>query len=330
MCRSTGWGIVRTLMRSTHVWMFAGAGVLAGLTAWLLGPPATLPLLAGIGAGSALLFAQWMRIRQRWIGDELTKLSAAASQLAGAMMTRSEFMRWEQGLGNELAGLRKQLSSLESRATVARHQQAAQLQALQNLYAIVPVRHRMPSLGAGWAVSPDLMLLLVSLVQEHRPATIVELGSGASTVWIAMALQEHGVDSRIVSVDHDAAFAASTRERLTALGLDKLVELRHAPLVELELAGESYPWYDRAAFADVESCDLLVVDGPPGNVRPGSRYPALPVLADRMPSGSHVVLDDYQRPDERQMVARWVEQLPGWRVQELTYEKGAALLTRTT
>jgi predicted O-methyltransferase YrrM len=324
---------------------FVPVGVLAaasvGLTGWRFGLAAAF-VLVGVGATAALWLGQRQRDQRRWIGDQLTRLrttgvtvddlAALERRLADRLVTRDaltgELTGWERRWREDLAGLRKQLSTRDTRAA-ARRQQLAQLQALQNLYAMVPVRGRMPALAAGWAVAPDFMLLVVSLVQERRPATVVELGSGASTAWTALALREFGVGARLLSVEHDPGFAEVTRERLTALGVDELVELRHAPLVDLTLAGEVYPWYDRKAFADLASCDLLVVDGPPGNLRPGSRYPALPMLADRMRPGAQVLVDDYGRAEEREMVARWLAELPGWTLRELSVAKGAALLTRT-
>lgn len=293
-----------SLLRSTYSWTIAAIGGLAGVAAWALGPAVTLALATGLGTAGALLFAQWFRLRQRWIGTEIRQLrelqTGAERRQAGQLLAR-DFEGWRRQWSAEHDWLRRQFSILEKRATEAGNQQIVQVQALQNLYAMVPVRGRMPPLDGGWAVSPDFMLLLLSLVQEQRPATVVELGSGASTVWAALLLREQGLNTRIVAVDHDLTYGEITRERLATLGLDKLVELRHAPLVELELDGETYPWYDRSAFLDVESCDLLVVDGPPGKLRPRSRYPALPVLGDRMQPGAQVLLDDYRRSEEREI-----------------------------
>jgi predicted O-methyltransferase YrrM len=312
-------------LRSWQTWIFLAVGVLAGIAAWLLGPEVTLALAAGAGVAGGLVFGRWFLARQRWVATELTRLRELERRL-DTVASRGDLADLERRSRDDLA---ERLWTLDKRRKSAGRHRLEQQEALHNLYAMLPVAHRMPPLAEVWAVSPDLMLLVVSLVQEHRPATIVELGSGASTAWTALALHEFGIESRMVSVDHDAEFAEVTRERLGALGLEKLVELRHAPLVDLELAGEVYPWYDRAALADIERCDLVLVDGPPGIVRPGARYPALPALAERLGPGSRVLVDDYHRDDEREMVASWLKQYPGWTVREYPLEKGAALLTRT-
>ena len=44
-----------------------------------------------------------------------------------------------------------------------------------------------------------------------------------------------------------------------------------------------------------------------------SRYPALPALADRLAADALVFLDDADREPEREIVARWAEEVPDWR-----------------
>ncbi|MCW3064342.1 MAG: Methyltransferase domain, partial [Solirubrobacterales bacterium] len=53
--------------------------------------------------------------------------------------------------------------------------------------------------------------------------------------------------------------------------------------------------------------DLLLVDGPPA-FEPEialSRYPALPVLAERLAPDATVVLDDIDRPGELAILETW-------------------------
>ena len=80
------------------------------------------------------------------------------------------------------------------------------------------------------------------------------------------------------------------------------------------LPTSSWRWYDEAAVAagldtafGGEPIDLLIVDGPPAfAVGHGtSRYPALPVLHERLAPGATVVLDDIERPGEQVVLERW-------------------------
>ena len=81
-----------------------------------------------------------------------------------------------------------------------------QLEALQNLNAVLPTSDVLPA-TRGWAASPDLLLALVNLVITERPSLIVECGSGASTLWLALALRRFGIDGRIIALDHDPVFS---------------------------------------------------------------------------------------------------------------------------
>lgn len=203
-----------------------------------------------------------------------------------------------------------------------------QVDALLQLNRLAPVREALPA-SRGWAASPDVLLTLVALVRERRPRLVVDLGSGLSTVYVAAALEALGTDGRVVSIDHDAHFAELTRELLVRQGLSERAEVRIAELTDLELEGETWPWYAIDGLADLTDVDLLFIDGPPGTIRPESRYPALPVLAARLAADAVVVIDDYARPDERTMVARWMAADPRWRLEELRHEKGAAVLRRS-
>lgn len=204
-----------------------------------------------------------------------------------------------------------------------------QVEALINLRHLIPFSTPMPP-TRGWAASPDLLLYLVTLVRDRSPQGIVELGSGATTVWLAHAVRHFGIDScHIVAIDHDADYAAWTAAELARHGLGGHAGVRHAPLREIDLDGQRWRWYDLAAISDIAACDLLIVDGPPGPLQPLARYPALPALIDKLGEDATVVLDDYRRPDEREIVQRWLRGQPGWIAQEIDHEKGTAVLSRS-
>ncbi|MFB9909065.1 O-methyltransferase [Allokutzneria oryzae] len=180
--------------------------------------------------------------------------------------------------------------------------------------------------GDGCAAAPDLLLYLMRWVRRRRPSLIVELGSGISTSWFAMALHTFGVPGRVVSLEHSDQYADQARHQLRALGLTHLAEVRLAPLEDVRLSGENHRWYRRSAWQSLRDCDLLFVDGPPGWSAPLARYPAVPLLADALAPGALVVLDDHDRPDEREIVDRWRQAYPSWSFSPLAHKKGTAVL----
>jgi predicted O-methyltransferase YrrM len=159
-----------------------------------------------------------------------------------------------------------------------------------------------PSFG-GWSIEPDAAVGLVRALRAAPGSRVLELGPGASTEVLAGLL---GRDAHIVSLEHDKDHLARLRSKLESSAQQRL-EIRYAPLVKLELVDWSGEWYDPEAFEGLEAIDLLVVDGPPGPGGPKSRYPALPMVIDRLAPGALVFVDDAWRPDEQSAVERWTE-----------------------
>jgi predicted O-methyltransferase YrrM len=202
-----------------------------------------------------------------------------------------------------------------------------QLEALQNLNAVLPPSDLLPATRE-WAASPDLLVVLVDLVRTERPSLVLECGSGASTLWLALAMRRFGIDGRIVALDHDPAFGGKTRDLLARHGVGDLAEVRDAPLETFSLDGRAYEWYARKAWADLTGIDLLFVDGPPATTGHLARYPALPLLAASLSPAATVVLDDLIVPDMQEVLRRWLDSYPDWTSETLPLEKQAAVLRR--
>lgn len=202
---------------------------------------------------------------------------------------------------------------------------AALLEAYLQLQRLVDLPAAMPRAGT-WAASEDLLLWLTDHVLASEPRLVVDLGSGQSSVWMAAALRQTGAPGRVVAIDHDAAYAEQTRRLAERQGVGRWLEVRHAPLVAVTVDGRDVEWYDPRVFDDLESIDLLSVDGPPGAGAEQARWPALPLLRDRLAPGGVVVLDDLIRRDEQEIVADWLERFPAMTVENLEFEKGAAIM----
>lgn len=183
-----------------------------------------------------------------------------------------------------------------------------ELEALHQLRTMLDVVEATPVLD-GWAMDPLAVLGLVQLVMERKPARIVELGSGASTLWLALALRKLG-QGHLVSFDHLEAFGNRTRRQLALHGVAAQAEVRVVKLVPVDHEGHALPWYDLGDGQGLEAIDLLIVDGPPGSVGPGARFPAMPAFASRLSDGARIVVDDANRADEIDMMRRWCELYP--------------------
>ena len=203
-----------------------------------------------------------------------------------------------------------------------------QLEALQNLNAVLPATDVLPA-TRGWAASPDLLLVLIDLVISERPSLIVECGSGASTLWLALAMRRFQIDGRIIALDHDPVFGAKTRDLMARHGVSDLAEVRDAPLESFSLDGETYSWYARRAWEDLKGIDLLFVDGPPATTGHQARYPALPLLSGLLSPIATAVLDDLVVPDMQKVLRLWLDAYPDFGSEILPLEKQAAVLRRS-
>ena len=175
-----------------------------------------------------------------------------------------------------------------------------------------------------WSAAPDFLQLIVDHVLAQRPHTIVECGSGLTTLMLARAcaLNGHG---HVYSLENGADYAANTRAEIRRYGLEACSTVLHAPLVPCSIHGHDYQWYDIAALT-ASDIDLLVIDGPPGFLQRHSRYPALPLLRERLAPRCTLFMDDAARPDERELVEMWLEEMPAARHEYIANERGCAIL----
>lgn len=217
------------------------------------------------------------------------------------------------------------LSTVSQSGTAVADNLYRQLESLHALNALLALALPLPPLR-GWAGSPDFLLALARVVLLRRPATIVECSSGASTVVVARCCQLLGA-GHVYSLENSGEYAAKTRRMLVEQGLESWATVIEAPLVEHELSGERFPWYELDGLAP-ERIDLLVVDGPPAALKSLARYPAGPLLLPRLTAEGVVMLDDADRPDEQEIVKRWCAANPDLVAESQPAEKGLVVLSR--
>jgi predicted O-methyltransferase YrrM len=167
----------------------------------------------------------------------------------------------------------------------------------------------------GYAVDADLAAVLRSHVRHGGHRSIVEFGAGLSTLTMAWALEELGVEGAIVSFEANRDFADQVTAMLADAKLSDRARVIHAPLGRHVVNGRGVHWHDpdlvhREAPAGI---DLLFVDGPV-SVDTWSRWPALELLWGQLGPGSVALLDDSRRRREHQCAVRWASAHPELRL----------------
>lgn len=248
--------------------------------------------------------------RRVWDGlaatmDALEKLSGQAAEAAAHA---------DQASGKtaaDIADVRTKHDDLRWRLRRLEFEPVRQVEALLQLYRDFVPPAPMP-LSGGWALSPGNLLQLTHVVAQRRPGLVVECGSGTSSIWLGHTVRLAG-SGRVVSLEHDATYAAVTTALVEEHGLGGIVEVRHAPLEEIEVGDQTFAWYSRAAWADLTEIGVLMIDGPPDRTGPQARYPAVPLLAHVLAANAEVFLDDAARDSERTIIERWLDEVPGLR-----------------
>ncbi|MDQ7016831.1 MAG: class I SAM-dependent methyltransferase [Gammaproteobacteria bacterium] len=173
-----------------------------------------------------------------------------------------------------------------------------------------------------WSAAADFLKVIVDHVLQHKPKVVLECSSGLSTVVLAKALALNG-EGQLWSLENGAEYAQRTRDQLQRLQLEATV--LDAPLQQVKINEAEYQWYDLQKLPNL-SIDLLVIDGPAGFIQKNSRYPALPLLRDKLAPNALIFLDDAAREDELDLVRQWQREYPDFEYEYLNLERGCALI----
>lgn len=172
-----------------------------------------------------------------------------------------------------------------------------------------------------WSMSSGSINWLSSFLEQHQINSVVECGSGLSTLLFARQNLQN-----FLSLEHDKHWLEITRSRLESEKLKEKANLQLCPLSPVSLNGFLLNWYDISQLT-VFKADLILIDGPPVNDEILSRYPAPFLLRSYMKQGTWLILDDSKRFYEKEIVKLWLRDIPELRcIERLSIGKGLAVL----
>jgi len=174
------------------------------------------------------------------------------------------------------------------------------------------LRQQLQTISMGSAsLSVSTLNYLESQIKKFRPRTILEFGSGISTVCLVHYMKEVWGDEEavyVISVEQEANYAESTLSHLRQLGYSSCAKVIVAS-IHLQLV------YDQLSNCYDISCtpvpDLLcqhsasfvVIDGPSGGGN--SRFGTLPLVLPYLASNATFYLDDALRTWELEVATLW-------------------------
>lgn len=115
-----------------------------------------------------------------------------------------------------------------------------------------------------WSISPQGMMVIINHILINDVKTIVEFGTGISTVFLNNLSIKNNLNLKIISIDHDAKWQNTVKEKYQA----KNVEYIHAELdTKLKFKNQEYLWYNLDALKNIEKqkVDFMIVDAPIGS-----------------------------------------------------------------
>ena len=156
-----------------------------------------------------------------------------------------------------------------------------------------------------YSLSPYTIAHILNDIIINDRKTIVEFGSGTSSIYISKLIKSNNLDAYLYSIDHDKNWQELLNVRY--LNDSKQVVFVHAPLVETKNGVlESQKWYDEIILKEViqsnKKVDLIIVDGPPGDVSDFARYPAINFIINNLSDTGAVLIDDTHREYEIRIV----------------------------
>lgn len=177
-----------------------------------------------------------------------------------------------------------------------------------------------------WSAAPDFLEIISTHCLEEKPAMIVECSSGLSTLILARCCQINA-NGQVLSLENGAEFVTATQATLAEFSTEEWATVIHAPLVPTPLDAGNFQWYQLPELP-ATPIDMLVIDGPSGFLQPLSRYPALPMLYERLATRCTIFFDDAARDDEQEIVRRWLATYPEFKYRYNATERGCSILSR--
>jgi hypothetical protein len=174
--------------------------------------------------------------------------------------------------------------------------------------------------AVGSAANYSLFYVILRAVLEFRPARVIELGAGQTSLLLDRLAASGLLPGDIVTVEHDRHWA----QHIAAAVKHPVVRI---DLIDRPGGDRICGAYDIAALKIAGPIDLLIIDGPPGGTEAlrFSRHGALPLLKHMNRDGFVVVIDDAERPGETALSSRIEEAL---QAEGITFRRGAVVSSK--
>lgn len=134
-------------------------------------------------------------------------------------------------------------------------------------------------------------------IVANRPKTILEIGSGLSTLILDNLISELGYNPEFISIDQDSLWQGELRKKTESVDFYMFdICIKN----EFSLDGKE-SWFDIPLDSPLRNkiFDLIIIDGPKGFESKNARYGILNFLKGKINESTILFLDDTNRDDEK-------------------------------
>ena len=164
------------------------------------------------------------------------------------------------------------------------------------------------NLDAGWSIGETAFERIATLLLRMSPVErILEFGSGPSSIRLAMAFPE----AHVLSVEGDWRNFRATTDLMQKFLDKRNLSIKYRPITRESYGDAKFLTYEDGMFWDGQKeMDCVIIDGPPVYTLRG-REACLYQVYDQIKIGGLVILDDFRRSYEKQIVENWLSVYPG-------------------
>lgn len=168
----------------------------------------------------------------------------------------------------------------------------------------------------GMSLRPYALAFMLNEIVINKRESIIEFGTGISTVLIARLIKLNNLSAKLVTVDENESWQTMIKEILIKEKIEDCVQFIQTSLIKNRSVDSitTNHWYNEAEIENQIPVnlkfDMVVVDGPTAHDESIalSRYFAMPFLRNKLRDSNVVFLDDCVRKGETRILKLWTEE----------------------
>lgn len=162
-----------------------------------------------------------------------------------------------------------------------------------------------------WSLDVKTINYLEEQIKKVRPKTILEFGSGISTVCLSRFMFEmwNSNKNMVISLEEDQKFAENTNNLVREIFGEKIAKIFIAPLRKYEYLGVEFLCYSLSKEVEItlkeNPPDMIIIDGPVGKPEVKGRFGTIIIAKEFVKDEAIFFMDDAFRIDELKTAVEW-------------------------